>query len=125
MRLYYDRFNCFFISGGDIVKHDGTGSVSIYGKNFPDENFEIKHTAPGFISMANAGNSISIIAGVFKFKHLFFMVCFELKSNGFSSFEGHFYSTASLEINSNFSFKYKHTLHNNPEAENHYYYFIF
>ena len=36
-----------------------------------------------------------------------------------------FYSTASLEINSSFSFKYKHTLHNNQEAEDLYYYFIF
>ena len=35
---------------------------------------------------------------------------------------GEFYSTASLEIDSSFSFKYKHSLHNNPEAEYLYYY---
>lgn len=34
---------------------DGLGSISIYGKHFDDENFEIRHTAPGFISMANNG----------------------------------------------------------------------
>jgi len=88
--LYYDRFNYFCISGGDIVKLDGTGSVSIYGKYFPDENFEIKHTAPGFISMANAGNSISIIASVCKFKHLLFMEYFKQKWTGFLSFEGQY-----------------------------------
>jgi len=41
------------------------------------------------------------------------------------STSGEFYSTASLEINSSFTFKYKHTMHNNPEAEDLYYYFIF
>ncbi|XP_065203122.1 uncharacterized protein LOC135833314 [Planococcus citri] len=44
-----------FIQAGDIVNNDGTGSVSIYGEHFPDENFKINHTAPGFVSMANSG----------------------------------------------------------------------
>ncbi|XP_026378005.1 peptidyl-prolyl cis-trans isomerase CYP21-1-like [Papaver somniferum] len=45
----------FVVQGGDIAHGDGKGTESIYGGTFHDENFKVKHSDAGIVSMVNSG----------------------------------------------------------------------
>ncbi|KAG8470703.1 hypothetical protein KFE25_009124 [Diacronema lutheri] len=43
----------FTIQAGDVLYDNGTGGKSIYGASFERENFRIRHSVPGMVSMIN------------------------------------------------------------------------
>jgi len=48
------------ILGGDYTARNGSGSESIYGGFFDDENFTLHHDGPGWVSMANKGTQLKM-----------------------------------------------------------------
>ena len=72
--LPYHPLLSLFLQGGDFTKFDGTGGESVYGGKFVDENFRIKHSREGLVSMANAGadcNGAQVFVYLFLYKNMY------------------------------------------------------